>query len=111
MMEQAALFDLPQARTMMPHHWQGSARISRCGTYRCELRRWWRAGPPVAWLMLNPSTADGLHDDPTLRRIIGFTYRWGFGGLVVVNLYPFRASSAQTRPDGATPAARLPGRR
>lgn len=86
------MFDDPPTRRTMPSQWQGSAAISRCGNYRWELRRWWRSGPPVAWLMLNPSTADALHDDPTIRRIIGWTWRWGYGGLVVVNLYPFRAS-------------------
>jgi hypothetical protein len=43
--------------------------------------------------MLNPSIADHRLDDPTIRRCIDFSRRWGFGGLVVVNLFAFRASS------------------
>jgi hypothetical protein len=41
--------------------------------------------------MLNPSTADHRQDDPTIRRIIHFTRSWGFDGLTVVNLYPYRS--------------------
>ena len=87
----AELFETPP-NPKMPASWEKSAKLSDCGTYRYELRRWWGTGAPVAWLMLNPSTADAKQDDPTLRRIIGFSYRWGYGGLIVVNLYPFRAS-------------------
>ena len=79
-------------RTPMPPSWRRSARVSDCGQYRTELRRWWGVGPLVAWLMLNPSRANGLIDDPTVLRIIGFTWRWGYDGLVVVNFYPYRAS-------------------
>jgi hypothetical protein len=43
--------------------------------------------------MLNPSTADATHDDPTIRRCLGFARAWGFGSLVVVNLYAFRATA------------------
>lgn len=43
--------------------------------------------------MLNPSTADGRKDDATIRRLIGFTERGKGGGLIVENLYSFRATS------------------
>tara|TARA_B100000700_G_C15060806_1_gene865657 strand:+ start:7948 stop:8415 length:468 start_codon:yes stop_codon:yes gene_type:complete len=36
---------------------------------------------------LNPSYADSKKDDPTLRRLIHFTCYWGYGLLVVVNLF------------------------
>jgi hypothetical protein len=42
--------------------------------------------------MLNPSTADGEQDDPTIRRCVGFARREGFGRLEVVNLYGYRAT-------------------
>lgn len=42
--------------------------------------------------MLNPSTADATTDDPTIRRVIRFSTDWGFGRLIVVNLYAQRAT-------------------
>lgn len=63
------------------------------GIYRWELRRAWGPGPAIMWCGLNPSTADGTRDDPTMLREIGFSYRWGFGSLVKVNIYPFISSS------------------
>ena len=42
--------------------------------------------------MLNPSTADGLQDDPTIRRCVGFAQRWGYNVLSVRNLFPWRAT-------------------
>ena len=62
--------------------------------YRYELRRDWLGGhlPPLVWIMLNPSTADALADDPTIRRCIGFATRWGHSGIQVANLYAARAT-------------------
>lgn len=41
-------------------------------------------------MMLNPSTADALKDDPTIRRVIWFAGREGHSGIHVVNLFAFR---------------------
>ena len=41
---------------------------------------------------LNPSTADEASDDPTIRRCRGFAMDWGFGGMLVGNLYGYRAT-------------------
>lgn len=72
----------------------GGAIISGCGRYRYELtRRWDDGGPLLEWIMLNPSTADADQDDPTVRRCIAFAKRWGYGGIVVHNLYALRATS------------------
>lgn len=69
-----------------------SAVISDDGLYRYRLERRWAPGHTVTWVMLNPSTADADTDDPTLRRIQGFSRRMGFGRLIVVNLYAYRAT-------------------
>lgn len=96
------------------------AKISTCGTYRYRLWREWRLGgdraqwdmwtddddapvldgagnqigEPLAcvFVMLNPSTADGEADDPTIRRCVAFAKRFNFDRLEVVNLFAFRAT-------------------
>ncbi|MFT0140725.1 DUF1643 domain-containing protein [Alcanivoracaceae bacterium MT1] len=70
------------------------AEISPCGRYRWVLtRNWFSAAGVLPFVMLNPSTADAEKDDPTIRRCISFAEREGFGGIEVVNLYSFRATS------------------
>lgn len=70
------------------------AVISPCEAYRYRLWRHWCASAPwIVWVMLNPSTADTTVDDPTVRRVRGFTKAWGFGGFDVVNLFAYRATS------------------
>jgi hypothetical protein len=62
--------------------------------HRFVLRREWGgfSGGVVNFIMLNPSTADDVYDDATIRRCIGFGKRWGFSGLVVTNLFAYRAT-------------------
>lgn len=70
-----------------------SAIISSCGKYRYALSRVWDTEKSlVLWVMLNPSTADAELDDPTIRRCIQFSKDWGFGGMLVGNLYAFRST-------------------
>jgi hypothetical protein len=42
----------------------------------------------VLFVMLNPSKAGETDDDPTVRKVVGFARRWGYGRAVVVNLTP-----------------------
>lgn len=69
-----------------------SAVISECGKYRYVLTRGDQSNPLV-FLMLNPSTADASHDDPTIRRCKRFASDLGYSGIMVVNLYAFRATN------------------
>lgn len=71
---------------------ESTARFSPCGLYRYSLTRRWADGPTVAFVGLNPSTADEYADDPTIRRCVGFAKRWGYGRLVMLNLYAYRAT-------------------
>jgi hypothetical protein len=80
------------------------AEISSCGKYRYKLWREWPGFGPVsdgmkmhcAFVMLNPSTADGEEDDPTIRRCVGFSKAWGYDRLEVVNLFAYRATDPNT---------------
>lgn len=69
------------------------AIFSSCGTYRYVLRREWSPGHQRAcFVMLNPSTADAVDNDPTIRKCIGICWRQGWGGFSVVNLFAARSS-------------------
>ena len=97
------------------------AQISGDGRYRYRLWREWRLHPkPAKWrmwtddrgkpvldgadaqlgeplacvfIMLNPSTANGLDDDPTIRRCVSFAKAWGYDRLEVLNLFAYRATN------------------
>lgn len=84
------------------------AIFSECGKYRYAL---WRSrmglepdeqgNPPwparnvgerrLGWVMLNPSSA-AEDDDPTVRKCMGFAKRGGYDGIVVVNLFAYKAT-------------------
>jgi len=69
-----------------------SAVISGDGKYRYFLaRRWGSTGKTVAFIGLNPSTADATLDDPTIRRCVGFAKFWGGSALHMVNLFALRS--------------------
>jgi hypothetical protein len=71
-----------------------TATISSCGKYRYLLTRQWdKSIKPLIIIMLNPSTADALKDDPTIRRCISFADQCGYGGISVMNLFALRSTS------------------
>lgn len=75
---------------------KSTAMLSNDGRYRYMLQRQWESGDDaklVLFVGLNPSTADGCTDDPTVRKCIGFSKRWGYGGFYIVNLFAFRTKS------------------
>ena len=68
------------------------AIISDCNKYRYELHREWdKDKKKVLFIMLNPSTACGVSDDLTTIRCMNFGKKWGYGGIMIGNIYPFRA--------------------
>ena len=68
------------------------AIFSKCKTYRYELHRIWDAeGPKIMFLMLNPSTANETIDDRTVSRCINYAQEWGYGGLLIGNLFSYRS--------------------
>jgi hypothetical protein len=69
--------------------------FSDCRKYRYVLWRKWRAKHDprfVAFIGLNPSTADETRDDPTIRRCIRFARDWGYEGMVMLNLFGYRST-------------------
>lgn len=108
---------------MLSAYIEAGADISPDGVYRYRLWREWRNHPsPSKWrwwknddgsavvdgtgkpvgepesvlfVMLNPSTADGKTDDPTIRKCVGFARRWGYDRIDVANLFAYRATNPQ----------------
>lgn len=73
-----------------------NAYISPSGFYRYWLTRTWDdTARKLAFVMLNPSTADAYVDDPTIRRCIGFAKRESMGGIIVCNLFAGRATKPE----------------
>lgn len=73
-----------------------SAEFSDCGRFRYTLRRRWEAvGEEIAFIGLNPSTADAEKNDPTVTRCIGYAKRWGFAGMWMLNLFSWRSTDPQ----------------
>lgn len=69
------------------------ATYSACGRYRYTLWRVWEPGlPAVAFVGLNPSTATGRQDDPTVRKSITLARAWGFGRFVMLNAFAWRST-------------------
>jgi hypothetical protein len=72
------------------------ALFSPCRRWRYLLWRRWNAGAEtVNFVMLNPSTADEFVLDPTCARARSYAERWGYGALVVTNLFAWRATEPE----------------
>lgn len=70
------------------------------GKYRYWLYRAWDSNKPtLIWLMMNPSTADALKNDPTICKIIRYSNKWGYGSVLVLNIYAYRTSKQENLPD------------
>ncbi len=72
---------------------RSEALYSECERYRYGLSRTWDAGAaPVLFVMLNPSTATELRNDPTIHRCETRARAMGAGGVMIANLFAWRAT-------------------
>lgn len=71
------------------------AIFSPCRTWRYWLWRIWDPGKPLlAWVGLNPSTADETKNDPTVERCERRTRSDGlYGGMLMLNLFGYRSTA------------------
>lgn len=93
-------------------HFRGSsdscAMFSYCDRYRYYLWRRLSDGPAkkidyVAFVGLNPSTADETVNDPTIRRCINFAKFWGYEGMYMLNAFAYRATDPKEMKKQANP--------
>ena len=96
---------------MSERDWYGpglkGAVLSEDRRYRYSL--WRRLVEPCGWghtiafIGLNPSTADESEDDRTMAKLQHFTRAFGFRGLVMLNLFAFRATEPKDMKRAADP--------
>lgn len=86
-MPQAELFEIDVVRRF--------AQFSPCRTYRYRLEIRWGAGRAINFLMLNPSTADEVANDPTVERCERRARMWGYPALIVTNLFAYRSTDPE----------------
>lgn len=70
-----------------------TALYSDCERYRYSLERTWdTAGPKVMFVMLNPSKATEVQNDPTVERCERRARLLGYGAFRVTNIFAWRAT-------------------
>jgi len=78
------------------HHVKGdapsTALYSACQLYRYALTREWGAGQRALFVMLNPSTATEVQNDPTVERCERRARALGYGAFRVCNIFAYRAT-------------------
>lgn len=68
------------------------ALFSPCRVYRYLLVRSWGFGPTIIFILLNPSIADELMDDPTTAGLMARARLWGFESYILLNAYSLRST-------------------
>jgi hypothetical protein len=85
-----------KVRLALPDNLESGAVFSTCQRYRQLLYRKWAdttAKPGyVLWIGMNPSTADGSVDDPTVFKERKFTVRFGYAEYRKCNVMDYRAT-------------------
>lgn len=73
--------------------YNAGAEFSDDRAHRYTLWRIWNKDKPfVAFIGLNPSTADEIKNDSTITRCENFAFEWKYGGLFMLNIFAFRAT-------------------
>lgn len=80
------------------------ANYSDCEKYRYDLTRVWdENGKRVMFLMLNPSTATEVQNDPTVERCERRARTLGYGAFRVCNIFAYRATDPKVMRSAADP--------
>jgi hypothetical protein len=82
---------------------RSEAVYSDCESYRYLLTRTWGQGRAVLFVMLNPSTATEVQNDPTVERCERRARALGFGAFRVTNIFAFRATDPKVMRSVADP--------
>ncbi|WP_299722255.1 DUF1643 domain-containing protein [uncultured Tateyamaria sp.] len=81
-----------------------TAIYSDCERYRYSLTRVWDAdGKRVNFVMLNPSTATEVQNDPTVERCERRARALGFGSFAVTNIFAWRDTDPKAMRAAADP--------
>ncbi|OAI56451.1 hypothetical protein AYO47_02100 [Planctomyces sp. SCGC AG-212-M04] len=68
---------------------EATAWFSDCGQFRYRLTRRWSDGPTIAFIGLNPSSANAEILDPTVTRCVRRAQTLGYGAITMLNLFAF----------------------
>ena len=79
------------------------AVYSDCGQYRYLLTRVWAPGRKALFIMLNPSTATEVQNDPTVERCERRARALGYGAFRVTNIFAYRATDPKVMRAAADP--------
>jgi hypothetical protein len=90
-------------RTFIKGDAVSEASYSDCTRYRYLLTRVWGSGPRALFIMLNPSTATEVQNDPTVERCERRARALGFGAIRVTNIFAFRATDPKVMRAEADP--------
>ena len=77
---------------LLDGNFKTEAIFSDCMAYRYYLEWRWSDAPALYVCMLNPSTADQKELDTTIKGLVKRAKLWGYGAVIIINLFAFRAT-------------------
>lgn len=88
------LFDPGRRLSMPPKPVLRHSDLRENGRFRYTLTRLWaRSQPMLFWVVSHPAASDPANDDAAVKRIMHYSWEFGFGGIVVASLYPVCVAS------------------